>query len=170
MCFVFIWEQTAICATYSINWLVFITEVKSVYCAVRTGSLNKEVCASSLKGQFRLQQSQFHTSYLVYLPVIAIRNIFKIHLTLWFSSDPVHPQSLYMISVRYFEPAIWGVFNFSVSLGRINIFVSAFCNSSISACQWTQILWVKAPSFFGIIVPLCYTNKFNFFIFRKHNR
>jgi len=23
MCFVFIWEQTATCATYNINWLVF---------------------------------------------------------------------------------------------------------------------------------------------------
>ena len=43
--FVFIWEQTATCATYSINWLVFITEMKSVYSAVRTGSLNKSVCA-----------------------------------------------------------------------------------------------------------------------------
>jgi len=49
MCFVFIWEQTATCATYSINWLVFITEMKSIYSAVRTGSLNKSVCASSLK-------------------------------------------------------------------------------------------------------------------------
>ena len=39
MCFVFIWEQTATCATYSINWLVFITKMKSVYCAVRTESL-----------------------------------------------------------------------------------------------------------------------------------
>ena len=48
MCFVFIWEQTATCATYSINWLVFITEMKSVYSAVRTGSLNKAVRASSL--------------------------------------------------------------------------------------------------------------------------
>ena len=27
MCFVFIWEQTATCATYSMNWLVFITEM-----------------------------------------------------------------------------------------------------------------------------------------------
>ena len=44
MCFVFIWEQTATCATYSINWLVFITEMKSVYSAVRTGSLNKAYC------------------------------------------------------------------------------------------------------------------------------
>jgi hypothetical protein len=49
MCFVFIWEQTATCATYRINWLVFITEMKCVYCAVRTGSLNKAVCASYLK-------------------------------------------------------------------------------------------------------------------------
>ena len=37
MCFVWIWEQTAIISLYSINWLVFITETESVYCAVRTG-------------------------------------------------------------------------------------------------------------------------------------
>ena len=48
MCFVFIWEQTATCATYNINWLVFITEMKSVYCAVRTGSLTKAVFVSYL--------------------------------------------------------------------------------------------------------------------------
>jgi len=30
--------------------LVFITEMKSVYSAVRTGSLNKAVCVSSLNG------------------------------------------------------------------------------------------------------------------------
>jgi len=41
MCFVFIWEQTANCATYSINCLVFITVVESVYRAVRTDSLHK---------------------------------------------------------------------------------------------------------------------------------
>jgi len=29
--------------------LVFMTEMKSVYSAVRTGSLNKAVCASSVK-------------------------------------------------------------------------------------------------------------------------
>jgi hypothetical protein len=51
MCFVFIWEQTATCVTYSINWLVFITEMKSVYCAVRTRSLNKAVCSSYLKAK-----------------------------------------------------------------------------------------------------------------------
>ena len=40
MCFVWIWEQTAIISLYSINWLVCIAETESVYCAVRTGSLN----------------------------------------------------------------------------------------------------------------------------------
>jgi hypothetical protein len=48
MYFVFIWEQTATCVTYNINWLFFITEFKSVYSAVRTVSLNKAICASSL--------------------------------------------------------------------------------------------------------------------------
>ena len=48
LCFVFIWEQTATCATCSINWLGFITEMKNVYCSVQTGSLNKAVCASHL--------------------------------------------------------------------------------------------------------------------------
>jgi hypothetical protein len=52
MCFVWIWEQTAIISLYSINWLVFITETGCVYCAVRSayivylcvlcGSENKE--------------------------------------------------------------------------------------------------------------------------------
>jgi len=36
MCFVWISEQTAIISLYNINWLVYITEMESVYCAVRT--------------------------------------------------------------------------------------------------------------------------------------
>jgi len=43
MCFVFISEQTATSAPIQRNWLVFITGMKSVYCAVRTGSLNKSL-------------------------------------------------------------------------------------------------------------------------------
>jgi len=35
MCFVCIWEQTAIISLYSINWLVWVTETECVYCAVR---------------------------------------------------------------------------------------------------------------------------------------
>jgi len=40
-CFVRISEQTAAFAVYSINWLVFIALVESVYSAVRTDSLYK---------------------------------------------------------------------------------------------------------------------------------
>jgi hypothetical protein len=40
ICFVWIWEQTAIISPYSINWLVFITETECVYCAVRAEFLN----------------------------------------------------------------------------------------------------------------------------------
>ena len=36
MCFVWIWEQTAIISLYSIDLLVFITETECVYCAVRS--------------------------------------------------------------------------------------------------------------------------------------
>ena len=39
MCFVWIWEQTAIISLYSINWLVLTTETECVYCAVRSGYL-----------------------------------------------------------------------------------------------------------------------------------
>ena len=50
MCFVWIWEQTAIISLYSINWLVFITETECVYCAVRTGSFiyNSTFCPHSV--------------------------------------------------------------------------------------------------------------------------
>jgi hypothetical protein len=34
--------------------LVFITEMKSVYSAVRTGPLNKAVCASAVKGKITI--------------------------------------------------------------------------------------------------------------------
>jgi hypothetical protein len=40
MCFVWIWEQTAIISLYSINWLFFITETENVYCAVRAETFN----------------------------------------------------------------------------------------------------------------------------------
>jgi hypothetical protein len=50
MCFVRISEQTATFAFYIIEWMVFITEVESVYSAVRTESLYKTDHVPSLKG------------------------------------------------------------------------------------------------------------------------
>ena len=51
MCFVWIWEQTAIISLYNINWLVCITETECVYCAVRTEHLiftNSTFCPHSV--------------------------------------------------------------------------------------------------------------------------
>jgi hypothetical protein len=42
-------NKTVTCATYSINWSVFITKMKSFYCTVKTGSLNETVYTLSLK-------------------------------------------------------------------------------------------------------------------------
>jgi hypothetical protein len=50
MCFVWISEQTATFVLYIIEWMVFITEVESVYSAVRTESLYKIDYVPSLKG------------------------------------------------------------------------------------------------------------------------
>jgi len=49
MCLVWISEQTAIISLYSINWLVFVTESESVYCAVRTE------CLHVIQDNFRLK-------------------------------------------------------------------------------------------------------------------
>ena len=42
-------RKTAIISLYNINLSVFITEADSVYCAVRTGSLNQTDTVSYLK-------------------------------------------------------------------------------------------------------------------------
>jgi len=79
MCFVFIWEQTATCATSSINWLVFITQMKSVYSAVRTGSLNRAVCASSLKPTGHVMHQQYNIQQLYALP----HTVFMCFVFIW---------------------------------------------------------------------------------------
>ena len=82
MCFVFIREQTATCATYSINWLVFIIQMKSVYSAVRTGSLNKAVCASSLKVYLQLKTGLWTQSFEVFHGVVK-----TLSFGIWRSAD-----------------------------------------------------------------------------------
>ena len=56
MCSVWISEQTAIISLYNIDLSVFKTEAESVYCAVRTGSLNQADTVSYLKGIILVSQ------------------------------------------------------------------------------------------------------------------
>ena len=83
MCFVFIWEQTATCATYSINWFVFITEMKSVYSAVRIGSLNKSVCASSLKVNNATTVRSAHTVFMCFVFILEQTATFATYSINW---------------------------------------------------------------------------------------
>jgi hypothetical protein len=52
MCFVWIWEQTAIISLYSIKWLFFVTETECVYCAVRAERLTLTNCTFCPHGVF----------------------------------------------------------------------------------------------------------------------
>jgi hypothetical protein len=56
MCFVWISGQRAIISLHSIRRLVFITETERVYCAVRTGSLNRT--------QFNFRREMINKSYV----------------------------------------------------------------------------------------------------------
>ena len=72
MCFVWISEQTAIISLYNFNWLVCITEMQCVYCAVRTGCL-KVIQAESLRvyrGQSDTRKVFFSGCYCFSLSVL----------------------------------------------------------------------------------------------------
>jgi len=75
---VWISEQTAIISLYSINWLVFITETESVYCAVRAGSLY--IIQNPLKPsghymyhQFNIQQFHVLPAQFIYVFCVDLR-------------------------------------------------------------------------------------------------
>ena len=59
------WSDYGWLALRSINSLVFTTRMKSVYSAVRTRSLNKTVCASSLKPTGHVMHQQFNIQQTV---------------------------------------------------------------------------------------------------------
>ena len=56
MPFVWFWETKAIIFPYHIKGLVFISEKKSVYCAVRAEALNKLYIAATYKAVFELKR------------------------------------------------------------------------------------------------------------------
>ena len=72
MCFVWIWEQTAIISLYNINWLVCITETECVYCAVRTGYSYR------IHFNFRFEMFQWSTYLSLYLSICFNENKFTL--------------------------------------------------------------------------------------------
>jgi len=74
MCFVWIWEQTAIISLYSINWLVFIAETESVYCAVRTGYLDViQTIGYYMYHQFNIHKFHVLPTQCIYMFCVDLR-------------------------------------------------------------------------------------------------
>ena len=106
MCFVWISEQTAIISLYNINWLVFITETESVYCAVRTGSL----CIILVNDD--LDSPVSTTFSCLSLRVFALRHLFLCSPT--FRNHVVVSYSTEQIAHSYW----WRSYQFSVYRGK----------------------------------------------------
>jgi hypothetical protein len=98
LCFVWIWEQTAIISLYSINWLVFITETKCVYCVVRTEFLhviNFNIVFGSAKQKKRLKQTYNTESRYGW------RQFQSPPCALKFSSIWIFPSSLWYLHMQW---------------------------------------------------------------------
>jgi hypothetical protein len=58
-CSVWIPQQTVIISLYSVNGLVFITEMDCVYCSVRNGSLNITQVNLSFQMHYKCQRTKY---------------------------------------------------------------------------------------------------------------
>ena len=77
---------------YNINLSVFITEMKSVYSAVRTVSINQTDTVSSLKGQTSKAQRLFASPKPLALSFLVDRRINSMHVCLvrlFFCMEPL---------------------------------------------------------------------------------
>jgi hypothetical protein len=125
MCFVWIWEQTAIISLYSINWLVFVTETECVYCEVLSDHTIYffVLCVSENKPIISL----YSINWLVFITetervYCAVRaeclSVIQAYPILWLPVTPLellspwgsHPtHSLHLTSVRWEVAAVWGL-------------------------------------------------------------
>ena len=114
VCFVWIWEQTAIISLYSIDWLVFITETESVYCAVRAELLNViQVNLQPVPVLF----SPPHTSHppTRLLPHVSVCEVFGGPSGIWIGYSPSSCSfscRYHSTSVPYFICTFWNLGTF----------------------------------------------------------
>jgi len=80
LCVVWISEQTAIIPQYNINCLIFVTETKCVYRAVRTGSLT--IIPPKPSGRYMYHQFNIQQSY-----VLPTQSIYMFYMDLRTNSD-----------------------------------------------------------------------------------
>ena len=156
MCFVFIWEQTATCATYSINWLVFIAEMKSVYSAVRTGSLSTVRSAHTVFVCFVFLWEQTATcatysiNWLVFIAEMksvysavrtgslsTVRSAHTVFMCFVFISEQTATCATYSIKLLVFITEMKTVYS-AVRTGSLNKAVLRFVCKGLKRPHWSR--------------------------------
>jgi len=124
MCFVWIWEQTAIISLYSINWLVCITETEFVYCAVRTECLYVIQVPLKSSGHY-----MYHQVWSLYVPP-----------SLTLKNSTLCPHSVFMCSVWISEQTA------IISLYSINWLIFITETECVYCAVRTECLYaIQAP-------------------------
>jgi len=154
MCFVWIWEQTAIISLYNINWMVFITERECVYCAVRTECLYMNPAAvdfpsssSATPVRCTLQHDRAHTPhyctaqpvFCCFCPWIGCCSRSQGLWRTWYGQRHIRPATFKMQAVPSYawsQSAFLEVTNQSFSSWRLRSFITnSLC---IILYRWTH--------------------------------
>ena len=125
MCFVWISEQTAIISLYNLNWLVFITQTESVYCAVRTG------CLKTIQVNFCLWQGFDHE------PSKGLtQDSFTDWVTNWMDDWRSFVKSLWLL---FKGDAAINTLSFSFTYGHLSIIVSLHTVSALDTKSFNEL-------------------------------
>ena len=121
----------------SINWLAFITEMKSVYCAVRTGSLTKAVCASYLMYISLANESDYSTYAVgqwIFFMVSKLR--------FWFTLLIKLSHFLFVFPTRHFRRSVPNKFSVSTLFYMLHvkrtIHVQTACKKYLLSYYWNR--------------------------------
>ena len=149
MCFVWIWEQTAIISLYNINWLVCITETECVYCAVRTGSLYNSGHLKCLMALPLFLQSvaglSLRWTWCIPRPVHMLSVVGNLVLDHWNISCPV--ASLFPLPVSFHQcSTLISFYMLLLSVGQTGQVWVPAKNNGFFFGNWF-ILFRKLPSF-----------------------
>jgi hypothetical protein len=106
MCFVWIWEQTAIISLYSIKWLVFITETECVYCVVRSAHT---VYLCVLCGSENKQR-------LFYCAVRSAHSVFMCFVWIWEQTAIISLHSINRLVFMVKQSLVWACFTIKVKV------------------------------------------------------
>ena len=142
---VWIWEQTAIIFLYRVDWLVFITEMECVYCAVRTGSVTIIRLNSVLGVNLRLSENTT-------IPITDVRSQFPYERLMWscyFIVGPCRnffPQMILRRKFKHFFPPPFMLYPSYVTVFNLMNRFSACGRTVVSSLRLLRLFWIGVLS------------------------